>query len=181
MCFHFIHNIRCLQPREVLSSLYNIMVLYTTEYCDVIYDKCTVRQSLHYSQFSAVRRWCAPRHTVTLAILIFSQNSDCNTASNLKTNTRSLMFKILNPLTLNYRSLFRSVINPVQSYDLEYNCDWLMCINHNSTGARAHVSSRHVLLEIDVQLALSVLRKQDHVQYPVLTVSRKDQQQCTVV
>ena len=49
-CIHFINNVKFLLPRGSLSSLYKTMVLPIIEYCDVIYDNCTIRQSLALEQ-----------------------------------------------------------------------------------------------------------------------------------
>lgn len=43
---HLISQVRHLLPRRSLCSLYSNMVLPIIEYCDVIYDNCTLRDSL---------------------------------------------------------------------------------------------------------------------------------------
>ena len=37
-------------PRSGLSSLYKTMILPISEYCDIIYDNCTVRESAALKQ-----------------------------------------------------------------------------------------------------------------------------------
>lgn len=45
-CIHFINNVKLLLPRRSLCSLYKTMVIPIIEYCDIIYDNCTIRHSL---------------------------------------------------------------------------------------------------------------------------------------
>ena len=45
-CIHLINSVKHLLPRRALCSLYKTMVLPIIEYCDVIYDNCTIKHSL---------------------------------------------------------------------------------------------------------------------------------------
>ena len=45
-CIHLINSVKHLLPRRSLCSLYKTMVLPIIEYCDVIYDNCTIKHSL---------------------------------------------------------------------------------------------------------------------------------------
>lgn len=69
---HCINNIKHLLPRRSLCSLYNSMVLPVLEYCDIIYDNCTLRNSLdleNVQRRAALVCTGAYRHTSNDALL----------------------------------------------------------------------------------------------------------------
>ena len=69
---HCLNNIKFLLPRRSLSSLYTTMVLPMIEYCDVIYDSCTVRNALdleNVQRRAALVCTGAYRHTSNDALL----------------------------------------------------------------------------------------------------------------
>ena len=59
-------------PRSGLSSLYKTMILPILEYCDIIYDNCTVRESAAFEQVqgrAALVCTVAYKHTHTDLLL----------------------------------------------------------------------------------------------------------------
>jgi len=69
---HCLNNIKLLLPRRSLCSLYTTMVLPIIEYCDIIYDNCTLRNALdleNVQRRAALVCTGAYRHTSNDALL----------------------------------------------------------------------------------------------------------------
>lgn len=69
---HLINNVKHLLPRRSLCSLYTTMVLPVIEYCDVVYDNCTIADSLAIERVqrrAALMCTGAYRHTSTDSLL----------------------------------------------------------------------------------------------------------------
>lgn len=69
---HLINQVKYLLPRRSLCSLYTNMVLPIIEYCDIIYDNCTIRDSLaleNIQRRAALMCTGAYRHTSNDSLL----------------------------------------------------------------------------------------------------------------
>lgn len=98
-----INNIKFLLPRRSLCSLYTTMVLPLIEYCDVIYDNCTLRQSLdieNVQRRAALVCTGAYRHTSNDALL--AELSWQPLRIRRQVHKLSLFFKIINLVTPPY-------------------------------------------------------------------------------
>ncbi len=104
---HCINNIKLLLPRRSLCSLYTTMVLPIIEYCDIIYDNCTVRNALdleNTQRRAALVCTGAYRHTSNDALL--AELGWQPLRIRRQVHKLCLFFKIINNLTPPYlRSL----------------------------------------------------------------------------
>ena len=98
-----INNIKLLLPRRSLCSLYKSMVLPIIEYCDVIYDNCTLRNSLHLENVqrrAALVCTGAYRHTSNDAL--FAELGWQPLRIRRQIHKVSLFYKVVNSLTPPY-------------------------------------------------------------------------------
>ena len=115
---HLVNQVRYLLPRRALCSLYTNMVLPIIEYCDVIYDNCTIRDALKLEQLqrkAALICTGAYRHTSNDSLLAELGWQPLRTRRQI--HKLSLFYKIYNSLTPEY---LRRLVprQPVSDYRL---------------------------------------------------------------
>lgn len=113
---HCINNIKLLLPRRSLCSLYVTMVLPIIEYCDIIYDNCTVRNALdleNTQRRAALVCTGAYRHTSNDALLAELGWQPLRIRRQI--HKVCLFFKIINNLTPPY---LRPLIP--RTHDMQY-------------------------------------------------------------
>lgn len=100
---HLINQVKYLLPRRSLCSLYRNMVLPIIEYCDVIYDNCTLKDSLaleNVQRRAALMCTGAYRHTSNDSLLAELGWQPLRIRRQI--HKLCLFYKILNNLTPDY-------------------------------------------------------------------------------
>jgi len=100
---HLINQVKLLLPRRSLCSLYSNMVLPILEYCDVIYDNCSIRDSLaleNIQRRAALTCTGAYRHTSNDSLL--AELAWQPLRIRRQVHKLCLFFKICNNLTPGY-------------------------------------------------------------------------------
>lgn len=123
-----VNQAKNLLPRRALCSLYTNMVLPIVEYCDVIYDNCTIRDSLQLEKFqrrAALICTGAYRHTSTDSLLADLGWQPLRIRREI--HKLSLFYKIYNSLTPFY---LRRLVprQPVNDYRLRSTSNSLLPI-----------------------------------------------------
>lgn len=102
---HLINNVKSILPRRSLCSLYKTMVLPIIEYCDIIYDNCTIKNSLaleNIQRRAALTCTGAYRHTSNDSLL--SELNWQPLRIRRQVHKLLMLFKIIRSLTPPYLS-----------------------------------------------------------------------------